>query len=384
MHSHPHPHHHSRRDFFSRLLGGSLAAASFMDLAYYRAAFAQGLSATADPKLFDIQKVTDDVYFATAQRQTVANCNASIFVQSNYVVVVDAHSKPSAAASLIAQIKKEITQKPVRYIVDTHFHWDHSQGNAAYRDLGHVDIVASNTTKRMMTELSQSRLMASLDPAGPSPAGQPWIPEIIDAAHQRLDKATSAADRAPIEKQIRELEAFQKEMRDFNPVLPTITFDNSYVIKDSAHDLHLEFHGRAHTAGDVVIFCPQKRCVATGDMILGSTPFIADGFPKAWPETIESVGRLEFDYVLPGHGGVQRGRQQMMDLRDYIAELTERVETGKKAGLGVQDLQKQITLESLKTGFLRSLASSSNIPPARQLAAMRTNIIDIYARLDMI
>jgi hypothetical protein len=71
-------------------------------------------------------------------------------------------------------------------------------------------------------------------------------------------------------------------------------------------------------------------------------------------------------------------------LRDYIAELTERVETGKKAGLGVQDLQKQITLESLKTGFLRSLASSSNIPPARQLAAMRTNIIDIYARLDMI
>ena len=375
MHPHLQPHHHSRRDFFCRLLGGSLATASFMDLAYYRAAFAQGLSATADPKLFDIQEVTDDVYFAAAQRQAVANCNASIFVQSNYVVVVDAHSKPSAAASLIAQIKKEITKKPVRYIVDTHFHWDHSQGNAAYRDLGHVDIVASNTTKRMMTELSRSRVMASLDPAGPSPAGQPWIPEMIDAARQRLDKATSAAHRAPIEEQIRELEAFQKEMRDFTPALPTITFDNSYVIKDSAHDLHLEFHGHAHTAGDVVIFCP---------LILGSTPFIADGFPKAWPKTIESVGRLEFDYVLPGHGGVQRGRQQMVDLRDYIAELTERVENGKKAGLGVQDLQKQISLESLKTGFLRSLAISSHIPPDRQLAAMRTNINDIYSRLDMI
>jgi len=49
MHHHPHPHHHSRPDFFSRLLGGSLAAASFRDLAYYRAAFAQGLSATAAP-----------------------------------------------------------------------------------------------------------------------------------------------------------------------------------------------------------------------------------------------------------------------------------------------------------------------------------------------
>ncbi len=62
--------------------------------------------------------------------------------------------------------------------------------------------------------------------------------------------------------------------------MPTITFGKSYLIKDEAHELHIEFHGHAHTAGDVVIFCPQKRVVATRDMIHGFLPFIRDGFPK--------------------------------------------------------------------------------------------------------
>ena len=73
-------------------------------------------------------------------------------------------------------------------------------------------------------------------------------------------------------------------MKNFTPVLPTVTFGKTHVIQDKAHDLHIEFHGRAHTAGDVVVFCPQKRVVATGDMILGGLPFMGDSYPKEWPD----------------------------------------------------------------------------------------------------
>lgn len=68
-----------------------------------------------------------DVYAALAGPQVMTNCNAAIFVNSQDVLVVDAHSKPSVAAALIAQIKKEITPKPVRYLVNSHFHWDHTK-----------------------------------------------------------------------------------------------------------------------------------------------------------------------------------------------------------------------------------------------------------------
>jgi glyoxylase-like metal-dependent hydrolase (beta-lactamase superfamily II) len=170
----------SRRDFFGRMAFGSLAGASILDLAWRRAAWAQAMAPGAATDLFEIQNVAEGVYFAFARPQAVLNCNAAIFVNSADVLVVDAHSKPSAAAALIAQIKQQITTKPVRYLVDTHFHWDHSQGNAGYRDAFGKDlkIIASDTTKKLEAQFSQARLRESLDPHGhpfSSPAAYPGV-----------------------------------------------------------------------------------------------------------------------------------------------------------------------------------------------------------------
>jgi cyclase len=252
-----HVHVHSRRDFFSRVFGGILAGATLIEESFLRAAWARAQSPGASTKLFTIEKVTDGVYAALARPQAMTNCNAAIFVNSNDLVVVDAHSKPSAAAALIAQIRKEVSAKPVRYLVNSHFHWDHTQGNAAYRASGaKLDIVASDTTKQLMTQLSRDRLKESLD----------GVPAMIDAVQGRVSKATSALDRKPFEDQILQLRAYQTEMKAYSLELPTITFEKSYVIKDRTGDLHLEFHGHAHTAGDIVVFSPQKRAVAAGDI----------------------------------------------------------------------------------------------------------------------
>src|SRR5271157_795554 len=109
-HAHAHDVHPSRRDFLRVLMGGALAGASILELAYHRAAWAR---AALDPgsKLFDIERAAEGIYFAQARPQARINCNAAIFVGSKEVVVVDAHSKPSAATALMGQIKREITAK---------------------------------------------------------------------------------------------------------------------------------------------------------------------------------------------------------------------------------------------------------------------------------
>jgi cyclase len=84
-----------------------------------------------DTDLFDIKPMADGVYAAIAKPAYKVNCNAAIILLGDSVLVVDTHSKPSAARALIEQIKK-LTDKPVRYVVNTHFHWDHYQGNQAY------------------------------------------------------------------------------------------------------------------------------------------------------------------------------------------------------------------------------------------------------------
>jgi len=314
----------------------------------------------------------------------VINCNAAIFVNSADVLVVDAHSKPSAAAGLIAQIKRQVTTKPVRYLVNTHFHWDHIQGDAGYRDAFGKDlkVVASDATRKLEAQFSQARLRESLDPNG-HVTSPPHVPALLDEARQQLSAATSAEQKAQISEQIRQLEAYEHEIRNFAPVLPTVTFGKTYVIKDKAHDLHVEFHGRAHTAGDVVVFCPQKRVVATGDMIQGALPYMADSFPTEWPKTMDSVAKLAFDQVAGGHGTVAHGRQRLTSQRNYIEELATRVEAGKKAGQLLSEIQKSMPAASIKAlaadGYGDLLFPSRN--EAAIQAAVNTNVEHVFNRL---
>ena len=390
-HTHPHNHaspeenHSTRRDFLRVLMGGALSGASILELAYHRAAWARGAAPSANANLFDLQKAADGVYFAQARPQTVINCNAAIFVRSKDVVVVDAHSKPSAAAALIAQIKREVTPKPVRYVINSHFHWDHTQGNHAYRASGEkIDFIATSATKQLMSDMAMARMKASIDA----------VPVQIDAMEGQAAKANSAEEKAFCAEQIRQLKAYQAEMKDYMPELPTITFDKSYVLNDTAFDLHLDSHGRAHTAGDVFVFCPQRRAIATGDASHGWLPFIGDGFPKFWPRTIDEVAKADFKYVLGGHGPLQSDRTVMMNQRNYIEELAEKVEQAKQAGQSLAEMQKRITVASLRSlqsnGYETFLARTSAAghphygatPPLQ--TDVNTNISDVYKNIDRV
>jgi glyoxylase-like metal-dependent hydrolase (beta-lactamase superfamily II) len=374
-----HAHHPSRRDVLGKLLAG----ASLLEAAFLRAAWARAQAPAASTQLFDIDKVADGVYCAVARAQALINSNAAIFVNSQDVVIMDSHSKPSAVAALVAQIKKEVTTKPVRLVVNSHFHWDHVQGNSGYRTAGgKVEFIASEPTKELMAKEARNRLKESMD----------GVPKQIEALRARMSKAASAAERAFCQEQIRQFDAYLAEMKNFSLELPTIAFAKSHVIKDRAHDLHIEFHGRAHTAGDVIVFCPQKRVVSTGDMIHGFLPYAADGFPKLWPKTIDSVASRAFDRILPGHGPVHQNRDRMTHLRNYIEEVTARVEEGKRAGQPVAELQKTITVASLKSlqadGYAKYLANNlynyfPNFGPAAPLQeGVNTNIEHIYKALD--
>lgn len=335
-----HVHSHSRRDFFSRALGGILLGASVFEEAFLRATWVRAQSARAGKDLFAIEKVADGVFAALAKPQVMINCNAAIFVNSDHVVVLDAHSKPSAAASLIKQIAREITTKPVRYLINSHFHWDHTQGDSAYKAKNpDVTIVASDTTKQLIAQLGRNRAKESVDS----------VPKMIGDVQGQISKAKTPADRAYWQEQIRQLNAYRREMENYSPDLPTLTFAKSHILEDSAGDLHLEFHGRAHTAGDIVVFSPQKRVVASGDMISGFLPNMGDGYPSEWPGTIISVEKLAFDQTITGHGPVQHDRARIGQLRNYIEELTSRVVEGKKAGKPLAELQKAITVSSLKS-----------------------------------
>lgn len=358
---------HSRRDFFKMVMGRTLAGASILEIAQHQAAWAQALAPNADPTRFEIRKAKDGIFQAFAKPDALLNSNAVIFVNSKEVIVVDSHSRPSSSASLVAQIKKEITDKPIKYLIDSHFHWDHANGNATYDKLG-AKIIANRTTQRLMEETSASRVKGTLDANGHVARGMASVPAMIEATKEQIAGGKGNADALKL--RLQQMEAYTEEMKSFSPTLPNVLFDKSYLLKDKDFDLHIVFNGRAHTAGDTQVYCPAKGAIATGDV---AAAFLGDGFPRDWPRTLDNIMKLKFDTILPGHGPIQTDHKQMIGMRDYMAELTPRIIEGKHSGKSITDLQKTITVASLKAPLAPNMAQ----------AALDQHILHMYDRVDL-
>ena len=331
---------HSRRHFLRAALGGGFVGASLLEQAVFRAAAARAQSAGAASNLFEIERVADGTYFALARPAAVLNCNAAIFVGSDGVMVVDTHSKPSAAAALVAQIKRDITRKPVRWVVNTHFHYDHAQGTAAYMSAQPPpNVVGSRVTRSLLAEHGKRRVAAAVESARKN----------VEDARRKLSEARTAEDRAYWSRLAAELTAFVKEMRDWEPVLPTVTFDGDFTIHDSDRTLRLIFRGRAHTASDVCVLCERTGVIATGDLVAGFIPGMGDGYPLEWPSTLRQLGETGFRSMMPGHGPFQRDGTLAGQLRAYIEELNEAVDKARRTGLTLSQTEDRVTPATLRT-----------------------------------
>ena len=336
----------TRREVLGRLTtAGLVTAASGLPLGSLVRAMADDNQSPgrgqARATLFDFKKVADGIYGAIAKPTAMLNCNAAVIVNRDHVLVVDTHSKPSAAKALIRQIRDEITQLPVRYVVDSHLHGDHAMGNEAYPEVfgGGVEVISSVKTREWMAKLGLARLKESID----------YLPKQAAELRKKLDASKDESERAILRAHIEGLEEYKKEMTPPRVSLPSMTFERRLVIHRGGREVHLLFLGRAHTAGDVVAFVPSERVIATGDLMHGLLPYMGDGFPDEWPATLKALEALEFDRVVPGHGSIQDGKAVLAQFRGYVEEITEKVSRGIERGQPVDELKKTITPDTLAT-----------------------------------
>ncbi|MEO5820226.1 MAG: MBL fold metallo-hydrolase, partial [Vicinamibacteraceae bacterium] len=224
--------------------------------------------------------------------------------------------------ALIAQIRA-ITDQPVRFAVNTHFHWDHAQGNHAYPVAfpKQVAIVASEATRENLKTLGGQRLKDQLA----STPGQ------IAALEAELAKATDAPTRTRLTDEIAQQKDYLQEIKSLELTLPDLTFDKSLIIHRGDRRVVLLFLGRGHTSGDVVAWLPKERVVATGDLLHGWMPYMADSYPPEWVATLDALDRLAFDHIIGGHGTV-KPRAHLRFFRDYLVDLVAAVRTARGRG----------------------------------------------------
>lgn len=290
-------------------------------------------TARAADDLFDIKPIADGVYAAIAKPAYKVNCNAAIVILGDSVLVVDTHSKPSAARALIEQIKK-LTPKPVKYVVNTHFHWDHYQGNEAYPSSwpAGIEIISSEATRINIQRLGIPRIKNEIV----------TMPREITALKADLEKAP--ADQKPsIQENIRQAEAYFGELKLMQVTLPTMTFDRSLILRRGTRTVEILWLGRAHTDGDVFVFLPNEKVLLTGDALHGWTPFMGDSYPYDWIQTLDAAEKLNFDSVLGGHGDVMHGKQKFELWKQYFQDLMDSTAAAYAEGASLEQAQKTVS-----------------------------------------
>jgi len=315
--------------------------------------------------LFDIKPVADGVYAAIAKPAYKVNCNAAIILFDDAVLVVDTHSKPSAARALIEQIKK-LTDKPVRYVVNTHFHWDHYQGNQAYPSSwpAGVEIISSEATRANIEQRGIPRVKHEII----------TMPQEIEKLKSDLDKASDVGQKEQLRANLLQAEAYLAELKSMQVTLPSVTFDHSLILHRPSKTVEVLWLGNAHTNGDVFVYLPREKVLVTGDALHGWTPYMGDSYPFDWIQTLDAAEKLDFDQVIGGHGNVMRGKERFDLWKHYFRDLLDEAAQAYARGASLEDAEKGISKtliakysDKFDPGFPKSVIG--NIAKAYQVIA---------------
>lgn len=260
------------------------------------------------------------------------------------MLLVDSHITPAAAWALLKELKK-ITEKPVRYVVNTHFHFDHAHGNQVFgKD---VEIIGH--------EFPRDKIAS-----GASRSGRSWdlfvggLPGRIAQMEADLKSAEEAKDGAKVEELRKNIEV-QKHYQDATgaivPTPPTTTLSKRMTLFRGGREIQLLFFGRGHTGGDVVVYLPGEKVLATGDLLTAGLSYPGDGYLAEWADTLEEVKKLDFDVVLPGHGMAFREKGKIDYFQAYLRDLWEKIQKAHRDGLSAKQAAETIDMTNHRAHY---------------------------------
>jgi glyoxylase-like metal-dependent hydrolase (beta-lactamase superfamily II) len=245
------------------------------------------------PAKLKLNKVTNDLYEIEGDGGNVA-----VYITDEGVILID--DKFDQDHQSIVDNVKSVTNQPIKYVINTHYHQDHSGGNAKF--LSTAEVISTAMARTNILEHKQS----SVQPPPVSPA--------------------------------------------------RVTFTNELDVNLGGKEVRAIYFGRGHTNGDAVIYFPALRVLHTGDLMAGTSPLIdynGGGSVVEWTKTLDGALKLDFDTVIPGHGNITN-KAGLQAYRDNVEKMRNRVSELIHQGKGQDDVAKFMDAEyAWKPGSLQ-------------------------------
>ncbi len=241
------------------------------------------------------------------------------------VVLIDTRASHVEARRLLADVGR-LTTSPIRHVVDTHWHWDHTFGNAIFTD---AEVWGHAECRRMLAERGEAARTEAIG----------WVP----------------ADR-------------RGEIEEVEIRLPERIITDRGVIDLGNRSVELRFIGQGHTEGDIVVGVSDSAVVFAGDLLEeGAPPYFGDGYPIAWPDTVRRLADLGAAVVVPGHGDVMTPAMVERQI-DELAAVALLARRSHVEGTPVDDVDvtagpypESTMREAVRRAYLELEASSSGV-----------------------
>lgn len=235
-----------------------------------------GLTAFADTGL---TKVADNVYAYVDVRNSSAQnsfgANAGIVIGRDGILVIDTLISAREAQRFINDIRA-ISDRPIRYVVNTHYHLDHSFGNNEFAKLGAI-VIAQTYDRNNMRKSGEATLQGAKD-----------------------------------------FGLTEADMEGTALAYPVLAFTDRLEIDLGEQSVELLYPGQSHTDGSLVVFLPDRKVLFTGDALFtGYHPFLAEGDLAAWRATLDALAALDAEVIIPGHGPIST-RKDLAAMQEYL------------------------------------------------------------------
>jgi cyclase len=308
---------------------------------------------------YKFEKIADGIYYATVTRPGLGSNNV-VIVNDADVLIVDTGTSPAAARTFVEDIKK-LTDKPIRYVVNTHWHYDHTAGNQIFGP--DVQIIATDYLYQML---------ATVDVLHREPFLTSQVTTLsarIDNLNGQIAAEANAQQKAALQKDLADLQRLQQQNGEIKVTAPNVHYSTKMVLNRGGREIDLIFLGRGHTGGDTVVYLPKERIVCTGDLMESRLAYMGDAFFSEWITTLEELKKLDFAVDLPGHGVPFTNKSLITAYQAYLSDLINQVTKLKNEGVSPDDAAKRVDLTAHAKDFPQITGLGAEIRGVRRMYA---------------
>jgi cyclase len=296
--------------------------------------------APAPQAAYRFQPIVPGVYSAIGTGVLNVGSNSAVIVNRDDVLIVDSHISPESARVMLRELKS-ISDKPVRFLINTHFHYDHANGNQVFGPP--VDIIGHEFTRRKLAgDIMEKGMFADL---------LKGMPKQLEDLRARASAEQDAAVRTRLDQQLRVQTAFAEHVKEVKPTPPNVTIDDRMTLFRGDREIRLLYLGRGHTGGDIVVYLPKERVLCSGDLLVNGLANLIDGYVDEWPDALEKLKAIDFVDVVPGHGEPFQGKERIDWFQAFLRDLWRQATALHDQHVPVAEAARRIDMTAHKSHY---------------------------------